>query len=221
MARRKSQAQSVPESRKHRKLTHEEKLALVSRYKRVSDPTNKRSVHEQYKKLRAFPLYLQREASAEQRAELKKRGFFTTDKGVIVDGPRTGKRKPIEGTKFRILKGGVVRFEKGARQDYIIGLTKAEKKAFALDPKSFVESKEKELKALLKTRGIKFRDFQTRIQWGAYQGTKDFTPRSFQGSDTGKRATRALAKGSKRQIDRDAADKMTGLHIVIHRKGKK
>lgn len=211
MARRESRTSSVSEKRRHRKLTHQDKLAYISQYKRVSDPTNKRSVAAQYKKLRAFPLYLQRKADADQRAELKKRGFFTTDKGVIVDGPRTGKRKPIEGTKFKILKGGIVRFEKGARQDYIIGFTKAEKKAFAADTKAFVDAKEKEFRAQLKTRGIKVKDFQIRLQWGAYQATKDFSPTAFSNRYP---YIESKIKGAAIQ------DRMTGLHIVIHRKRK-
>lgn len=212
LPRRVSQARSISKSATRGKLTHADKLAFISQYERVPDPTNTRAVSRQYGKLKSFPLYLQKSATKEQRAILKERGFFTTGKGVIVDGPRTAKRKPIAGTRFAILKDGTVTFSKGSRKDYIVGFTRAEKKAFAKDPKKFMDAREKEFRAKLKARGIKARDVQIRLQWGAYQGTKDFAPNQFM-----KRYPYIESKVKGQAI----LDRMTGMHVVIHVAKKK
>lgn len=212
MPRRTPQAPSISRPRKHRKITHDEKLAFISQYKRVSDPFNTRSVDKQYRTYRKFPLYLQKSANKQQRAELKKRGFFTTEKGVIIDGPRDARRKPIKGSRFEILSDGVVKYSVKQRRDYIIGFTKKEKKEFAIDPKGFVARKEKEFRAKhlrTKIRG----GLQTRLQWGAYQATKDFTPTAFSNRYP---YIESKVKGQMIQ------DRMTGLHIVVHvTKGRK
>ena len=121
-------------------------------------------------------------------------------------------RKPIPGAKVDILKGGVVRFKKGKREDHIHGFTEAEKKEFAHDPKVYVAQREKAFRAEMKRRGIKVKDLQVRLQWGAYQATKDFSPNAFTGRYP---YIESKVKGAA------VLDRMTGLHFVIHRKPKK
>lgn len=209
MPRRKSIPRSISPSRESRKVPHAEKLRFLSQYKRVSDPTNIRSVAKQYATFKRFPLYLQKTANKEQRAELRKHGFFTTDKGVIIDIPRTAKREPIKGMKFDVLKGGVVTYRNGSRRDYIVGFTKAEKKEFAKDPAKFSDEFEKKWRKKIVgwVAPKKIRDFQLRLQWGAYQATKDFSPRSFSGRYP---YIESMVKGKAVQ------DRMTGFHIVVH-----
>lgn len=207
MARQKSQARILSRRRPHRKLTRDDKLRFISQYQRVKDPFNTRAVNRQYKKLKSFPLELQKPASKEQRAGLKKRGFFTTEKGVIIDGPRDGHRKPIKARRFAVLgKGEGVKWTVNGRRDYIIGLSSAERKAFAANPAAFLKAH----KAMMRATYHDFRnarDVQTRLQWGAYQGTKDFVPSYFT-----KRYPyiESPVKG-KRVLDR-----LTGIHYVIH-----
>lgn len=216
MRRQKSQARSISQNRPHRKITRDEKLALISRYQRVPDPFNTRAVNRQYKKLKSFPLDLQKPANKEQRAGLKKRGFFTTEKGVIVDGPRDAKRKPIKTRRFAVLgKGEGVKWTVNGRRDYIIGLSNAERKEFAENPAAFLKAH----KEMMREKYSDFRnarDVQTRLQWGAYQATKDFVPSYFS-----KRYPyiESPVKGKK------VLDRLTGIHYVIHlprkhRKGK-
>lgn len=211
MPRRTPQAPSISRPRRSRKITYDQKLAYISQYKRISDTSDKRSIDKLYRTYKKFPLYLQKSANKEQRAELKRRGFFTTDKGVIIDGPRDARRQPIKGAKFQILSDGVVKYSTKQRRDYIIGFTKAEKKEFAANPAAFVRQKEKEFRENhpnLKIRG----SIQTRLQWGAYQATKDFTPSSFSNRYP---YIESKVKGQAIQ------DRMTGLHIVVHvTKGK-
>lgn len=209
LRRQKSQAKIFSQKRAHRKVSHADKLAFISRYVRVPDPYNRRAVTRQYKRLKGFPLYLQKPASKSERAELKKRGFFTTHKGVIVDGPRDSHRKPVKARKFKTLANGTgVKWTVNGRRDYIIGLTPQERIDFAWNPKEFLRQHRK----MMREKYPDFRnarDVQTRLQWGAYQGTKDFLPSDFfAGGDTLKKEQKLMAQGK--------SDKLTGLHYVIH-----
>jgi hypothetical protein len=209
---------SVAKSRKATGISHDEKLKVISKYKRVTDPTNKKSVAKQFAAVKSFPLHLQKKADKKQRAELKEHGFFTTEKGVIIDGPRSADRQPIKGTRFAIHKGGVVSFTnkkktaKGEyiRRDYVAGFTAKEKKEFAKNPAAFMKKKEAELKKSL--RGLMGKKkIQVRLQWGAYQATKDFHPAYFT-----KRYQELPARDFKRVKDR-----LTGMHIVVHERKRK
>lgn len=193
-------------SRKRKsRISHAEKLRFISQYKRVADPTNKKSVDNQYRTYKKFPLYLQRPANKSQRAELKKRGFFVTEKGVIVDGPRDAKRKPIKGAKLSIQSDGTIKWSIKDRRDYIVGLTNAEKKEFARDPNALIKRKLTELKSRNPTLAGK-KKIQVRLQWGAYQATKDFHAGYFT-----KRYGHVPERDKKRVQDR-----LTGLHFVVH-----
>lgn len=212
MARPKSQSRSVPPRRPHRKLTRDDKLRFISQYQRVKDPFNTRAVNRQYKKLKSFPLDLKKNASKEQRAGLKKRGFFVTGKGVIVDGPRDSRRKPIKTRRFKVLgKGEGVKWTVNGRRDYIIGLTDEERRAFAHDPLTFLKAH----RAMMREKYADFhnaRDIQTRLQWGAYQATKDFSASYF---------TRRYPYIESKVKGKKVLDRLTGIHYVIHLPRKK
>jgi hypothetical protein len=206
-------SKSITQSRKHRALPHVEKLSFIRKYESVSDPTNERAISRRYNQLKRFPLHLARGAPKETRVALKQRGFFVTKRGVFVDGPRDSRRKPIPGARMRITKDATIVWSVKQRRDYIVGLTKAERKEFAKDPKTFIASKEKELRAKYPSLGK--RKIQTRLQWGAYQATKDFSPTVF--------SSKYLMKWLPREKEHKI-DKLTGLHFVIHvprKKGKK
>lgn len=217
--KRQDTSKSISQARPHRAPSHVEKIEFIRKREHVNDPTSERSVSAQYNRLKNFPLHLRRAANKEQREQLKKRGFYTNSKGVIVDSPRNVKRQQIKGAKFSIQKDGTIKWSVKQRRDYIIGMTKKEKKAFALDPKGFIATKLAELKKKNPSfKGLK-RKPQVRLQWGAYQATKDFVPGRFPFSKTDEQLYRIYA-GRPRKGDQD---KLTGLHIVIHvpRKRKK
>src|SRR5215831_476154 len=173
LPRRKSPVASIASPRSKRKLSHAERLQFISQYARVDDPTNRHAVEKQYKLYRKFPLYLQKSATKNQITDLKAHGFFTTHKGVIVDGPRDARRKPIPGVRFNILKAGVVSYSVKSRRDYIQGFTLEEKQRFAENYKKVVDEAEAAFRK--KHRLSKKVDVQIRLQWGAYQATKDFS----------------------------------------------
>lgn len=149
--------------------------------------------------------------SKETRDELRKHGFRTTKSGVVIDGPRNNKREKIPGSKIEVLRGGVVKTSVGRRRDFIYGFTKSEKKAFAEDTGAFIKKKTAELRKkypLLKHS----RNLQIRLQWGAYQATKNFSPNYF----TKEYLLKFMTKAG--QIDKThrKIDALTGIHIVVH-----
>ena len=157
----------------------------------------------------------------ERVRELQRHGFRTTKKGrgygVVVDGPRDARRRPIKGAKVEVLKGGVVKTSVKQRRDYVYGFTKNEKKAFARNPEAFTAKKLRELRELFPSLA-RSRKPQVRLQWGAYQATKDFAPNYFTSRYFEKFASHRPAKGKKRP---KKIDTLTGLHIVIHVPKKK
>lgn len=191
-------------SKSHKTLTHADKLAFISRYQPVPDATNKSAVTRQYKKLRRTPVHLEKKVDKETRDRLKDRGFYTTKRGVVIDVPRDAKRKQIPHTKMSVAKDGTVIFRNHKRRDYIVGFTKKDKAEFAKDPNAFIKRKTEEMRAKYPTLGK--RKLQVRLQWGAYQATKDFYPGYFT-----KRYGHVPERDRKRVNDR-----LTGLHIVVH-----
>jgi hypothetical protein len=198
--RKRQRSQAAP------RVDHETKLKFVVKHYPQIDPDNTRAVSRRYRELIRFPLYLQRPVENKStRDELKRRGFFVTEKGVIVDGPRNVHRQPIKGSRVRVSKNGTVVFSNKRRRDFIVGFTPAEKKEFAKDPDKFTKKKLDELrKSNPSLRRVKRP--QVRLQWGAYQATKDFTANYFS-----KQYFAARRRTQEKKID-----KLTGLHIVIH-----
>lgn len=209
-SKRQSNKRIIPQPLRQRKakISHIDKLKFVAKYKKISDPSNERAISREYKSLRQFPLHLLRPANKTQRDELKRRGFFVTEKGVIIDGPRDANRQPISGAKLTISKtGDMIFISKNKRKDFISGFTKEDKKEFAKDPNTFIARRVEELKKKYPTlRNAK--TIQVRIQWGAYQATKDFYPGYFTRIGSGKDEIEKINKKQK--------DKLTGLHIVAH-----
>lgn len=198
---------SIARPRSHRAPSHAEKLTFIRRYgKPAADPTNERAVTRQYNKLKQYPFELERKADSKTREALKERGFFTTKRGVIVDGPRDSKRQPIKGAKLTISKDGTVKWSVKQRRDYVVGLTKKERREFAKNPEAVIARKEQELRERFPSVG-KRRKIQTRLQWGAYQATKDFSPRVF----TAKYFAKFLPREQEHKMD-----KLTGLHFTVH-----
>jgi hypothetical protein len=151
--------------------------------------------------------------------EAKRHGFRVVDKRIVVDGPRDNKRRPIKGATVEVLKGGIVKTSAGQRRDYIIGFTKKERQDFAAFPDAFIENKLIVLKRIFPSLRAS-RKPQIRIQWGAYQATKDFSPNYFTAKyfATISPEEKRRHKPGKRE---PRADKLTGLHIVVHVPKKK
>lgn len=150
---------------------------------------------------------------AEQRKEFKKHGFRVAGNYVVVDGPRDRKRKPIKGAKVELLKGGIVKITAGKRRDYIVGFTKKEKQDFAVFGEGFAENKYKYLQKIFPTLK-RVKKPQTRLQWGAYQATKDYAPSYFTNKYFASVSPEDRRREGKQAGPR--ADKLTGLHFVVH-----
>jgi hypothetical protein len=166
-----------------------------------------------------IPKELERPATAKQREELKQHGFRTTKRGVIVDGPRDKRRQPIKGAKLEVLKGGVIKTSVKQRRDFIYGFTRQEKREFAKNPGAFEQKKMRELEKLFPSLK-KARKKQIRLQWGAFQATKDFAPSYFTSKYFAAVSPEEIRKVGKKKA-KPRSDKLTGLHIVIHVPTKK
>jgi hypothetical protein len=160
-----------------------------------------------------IPADMVHRATKKERAELKAHGFRVTPKGVVVDRPRDKKRKRIPGARISILKGGIVKMTVKQRRDFIVGFTERERSQFALNP----DAKSKEVIAALKKSHPSLRKgkMQVRLQWGSYQATKDFSPTFFTRKYFTSISPEDIRKYGKRRAP-IRADKLTGLHIVIH-----
>lgn len=222
---------SKPQSARTTRTSHVEKLRYLSkRGVRISDPTNTRAVAQKYRQvrdpknykyrsLRGVPPDMIRKATPKQKAEARSHGFHVTPKGVVIDGPRDRRRNPIKGARTKVHRGGVVSQSVGQRRDFIYGFTKAEKKKFAKDPAAM----EKEILARLRKMFptlAKSRKPQIRLQWGAYQATKDFAPSYFTARYFATISPEETRKVGKKKA-KPRIDKLTGFHIVIHVPKKK
>lgn len=205
-------SRSLSRRKRHRARTHEQKLAFILKHQsRVADPTNTRQVERKYTELKRVPWHLEHKADKATREKLKARGFHVTKRGVIVDGPRNVRREPISGSKMEIQKDGTIKWSVKQRRDYIVGMTKKEKSEFAKDPSAFIEKKKRELQEKNPTLRRK-RKIQVRLQWGAYQATKDFSPSLF----TTRYPQFAKWLRSVRRDQREKADRLVGLHFTVH-----
>lgn len=156
------------------------------------------------------------------RRTLARHGFRTTGKGVVIDGPRNRKREPIKGARVKVMSHGTVKTSVGQRRDFIYGFTAKEKREFAKDPGGFQKKKLTELERIFPSLRAA-RKKQVRLQWGAYQATKDFTPTYFSAKYFASISNEEIRKVGKKHAT-PRLDKLTGLHIVIHvpkKKGKR
>jgi hypothetical protein len=159
-----------------------------------------------------IPYELERKVTDKKtRDELRAHGFKTTKRGVIVDRPRDIYRKKVPGSRMEVLKGGVVKTRVAERRDYVYGFTKAEKKEFAKNPgkteKNILERLKERFPTLRRSRKI-----SVSLQWGAYQGTKEFNPHYF----SAKYLLQFLMHHGKPDKTHRKIDALTGLHIVVH-----
>jgi hypothetical protein len=218
MARQRHTANSIKRERAaQREEKHLADLRFLSKRGRRPDPDNYKAVARAARLLRARESlekhYTQR-VSKDKRELLKSRGFHTTKKGVVIDGPRDARRKRISGAKMSVLKDGTVKWSVGQRRDFIYGMTKTEKKAFAANPELFTKQILERLRASNPTlKGIRPSRIQTRIQWGSFQATKDFAPRHFARMKSGEAIIKNEAIPGN---GRSARDVLTGLHFVVH-----
>lgn len=192
------------------------RLRVLSKAGINVDPTNRRRANEQFRKLisrESLEKQYTVKADAATRKKLKERGFATTKKGVLIDRPRFA-GKTLPGSKVRVTKSGDVVMTTKARRDVVVGMTKKEKKEFAIDPAKFIKKKTKELRDKYPTLK-RVKKIRARLQWGVFSGTKDFSPYFFQ-SLTSWEAAKTASKKKKEQYKKDRLDKLTGLHFVIH-----
>lgn len=199
-----------------REENHLADLRFLSKRGRRPDPDNYAAVRRAARELRqreALEEHYSRKVGKKQREELKARGFHTTKRAVVIDAPRDARRKKIPGAKMQVLKGGVVKWTVGERRDFIYGMTKKEKKEFARDPELFTQKILKRLREQNPTlKKIRPSRIQKRLQWGAFQGTKDFAPSYFTKQYFADVSPEDTTKGRKSK----RLDKLTGLHFVIH-----
>jgi hypothetical protein len=159
---------------------------------------------------------MERLAPARLRSEFKQHGFQTTPKGVLVDGPRNTRRDPLPGARVELHKGGVVKTRVGQRVDFIYGLTKAEKKRFLRDPEAMEKEIRERLRKMFPTlRKVKPSKIESRLQWGAYQATKEFAPSYFTAKYFATVSPEDVRKVGKKRA-KPRADKLTGFHFVVH-----
>lgn len=199
-----------------RERRHLSDLRFLSQRGKRPDPDNykavARSAHE-IRQREALEKNYTRPAGKKTRDLLKSRGFHTTKKGVVIDAPRDSRREKIKGAKMSILKDGTVKWTVGQRRDFIYGMTKKEKKEFAKNPDLFTKKILHRLRETNPTlKRIKPSRIQSRLQWGAFQATKDFSPRYFTKQYFADISPEDKTKGRRTK----RLDKLTGLHFVVH-----
>ena len=221
-------------SKRHRKdsskPSHADKIRELERRGIRVDKSNEKAIARKYAaaKRERLPSSMlakipgKKNKQEEIAKELRQHGFRTTDTKVLVDRPRNRKREIVRGSRLKIHRGGVVSMRVKERADYVYGFTAKEKKQFAQNPELLISEITKRLRKsfpLLKARKV-----QVRLQWGAYQATKDFAPTYF----TSKYFA-AISPEDKRRDKKKAKprlDKLTGVHFVVHvpkkrKKGKR
>lgn len=206
-------------ARKHRAIAPEQHLKNVrylTRSGKRPDPSNVRAVSRQAAELRrrqALEDHYSHKVNRRERSILKERGFFIGKRGVVVDGPRDVRRRPVKGSKFDVLKDGTVKWSVGQRRDFIYGFTAKEKKEFAKNPELFTQKILKRLREKNPTlKREKLSRIQKRLQWGAFQATKDFSPSFF----TTKYLIETSPEDKRKGIRKKRIDRLTGLHFVVH-----
>lgn len=227
MAGKRHNSNSKPVARNvQREQRHLENVRYLTRSGKRPDPSNVRAVARAARELRqreALERYYSHKVTKRQAEQLRERGFHVSKRGVAVDAPRDAQRKKIKGARVRVTKDATVVWSVGQRRDYIVGLTKKEKKAFAENPelvtKQILARLRKKNKTLARFKPSKI---QKRLQWGAFQATKDFSYSYFNKNyfATPSPEDRRAKKKTPR------LDKLTGLHFVVHlptpkRKGKR
>lgn len=184
------------------------------------DPTSHKQITAKARELRQRDNLVEfygHKVTRSQAKTLKARGFITERNRVVVDGPRDRNRKKIKGARMRVAKDGTVSWRTKERTDYIVGLTPKEKKDFASssNPDSYIADVLKRLRA--KHPGLRGKRVQRRLQWGAFQATKDYSPNYF----TKTYFSKISPEDKRHNRKTPRIDKLTGFHFVVHTPAKK
>lgn len=154
-------------------------------------------------------------ASKKTRDLLATKGFHVTKRGVVIDSPRDVRGNKVKQTRFRVSSSGTVVFENHDRRDYVVGLTDDERKEFSKFPDRVLARKRQELIDEFPTVRKHVRSLKVRLQWGAFQGTKAFSPtyfsRDYLLAISPEDQRKKYPRSKQRRID-----KLTGFHFVIH-----
>ena len=200
--------------------THESKLRALIRAGRRIDPTNRRAVsraYSEFKRRESLERNYGHAVTPTMARILRDKGFYVSKKKspvVVVDVPRNVHREKIPHTHFSVLKSGIVKFTNTERRDFIIGFTKEEKREFANNPGEFTARKVAEFKRDYPQYARYVKPASIRLQWGAFQATKQFAPSYFTQTyfaSISSEETRKVKKGKRKP----RIDKLTGLHITI------
>jgi hypothetical protein len=217
MARRRHETHSSKSAREHQR---EQKaiadLRLLSKRGVRVDPTNNRAIATKARELRQRDALVKnygKTVDKKTAAKLKERGFMVEGRKVVIDVPRDRNRKKIRGAKMDVLKDGTVKYAVKQRRDYIVGMTKTERKAFAKNPELVTQQILKRLRDANPTlKKMRPSRIQTRLQWGAFQATKDYSPSYFT-----KHYFATISPEDRREGRKNPRlDKLTGLHFVVH-----
>lgn len=190
-----------------------ENLRYLSKRGVQVDPTNSKAITTKAREVRRreqLVEYYGKKVTQKQARQLRERGFMVEGRKAVIDVPRDKHRKKIPGSKLQVLKDGTVKYTVKDRRDYVVGFTKAEKKRFAKEGPSVIAEVLKRLRKANPT--LRGRRVQTRLQWGAFQATKDYSPHYFTGTYFASISPEDRREGRKQP----RLDKLTGLHFVVH-----
>lgn len=202
---------------------HSENLRYLSRKGWKGDPTNKRAVAASAAEYRArdtIERRYSRPVSSREARLLKEHGFHVSKHGALIDSPRKRayddpKRGKVPGARFKVQDDGTVKFSTKQRRDYVVGFTKQEKKDFDSNPKETIDR----ILARLRKKNAELkrsRKVQTRLQWGAFESRKDFSPLSYvKKLDTMRKIATWLRRKYGPRV-KTPLDNLTGVHFVIH-----
>lgn len=172
----------------------------------------KRKITIRYKHLIRFKNTETLKTTPAQKRILKEAGFITDKKGVRIPKAKTlkqGKLQVIPGIKTSVLKSGVIKEQIKQRADYIIPLTKKQKREFLSNPeKVFREIYEKNGRSFGKKP---IYDLQVAIQTSAgYQHIPTM-------GDALDALRDELNKYEKDRLDQ-VIKNMTGIRIIVENK---
>jgi len=214
-SKRPSRKQRAPVSRDQRVIAD---LRYITKRGYKGDPTNDKAITARARELRQrdqLVKYYGKTVTKSQAKKLKERGFMVEGRKAVIDVPRDKYRKKIPGSKLAVLKDGTVKYSVRDRRDYIVGFTKEEKKRFAKEGPGVITDVLKRLRKANPT--LRGKRVQTRLQWGAFQATKDYSPHYFTGTYFASISPEDRREGRKSP----RLDKLTGLHFVVHTSPKR
>lgn len=214
----------VARERAPSKEKHAENLRFLSRKGWAGDPTNKRAVTRaaaEYRARDTIRTRYGRKVSRETATDLRKHGFTVEQGKLVLDKPRArakvDKTRPQLPARFTVLKGGVVKYAYKERRDYIFGFNQKKKDQFALQSSEVINELIARVRKWTKTK----KKPQIRLQWGAFESRKDFSPQQFaKAIETARKVAAMLIKKYGPKV-KTPLDNLTGVHIVVHKSPSK